>query len=57
MHKDGTVDNICYGTMCSSDVEYYCNRPFYTDDTHGLFAVLFAGMEVYLLEKTFLNNW
>ncbi len=44
--KDGTVRNICYGTMCSSDIDYYLNRPFYDDDTHGLFAVIFAAMEV-----------
>jgi rhamnogalacturonyl hydrolase YesR len=43
---DGTVHNICKGTMCSEDVNYYLNRPFYDDDTHGLFAVLFAGIEV-----------
>ncbi|HEU4608728.1 MAG TPA: glycoside hydrolase family 88 protein [Chitinophagaceae bacterium] len=43
---DGTVHNICYGTMCSTDVNYYLNRPFYDNDTHGLFAVLFAGMEM-----------
>lgn len=46
---DGTVYNICYGTMCSEDPEYYFNRPFYTDDTHGLFAVIFAGIEMHKL--------
>ncbi|MDD4921291.1 MAG: glycoside hydrolase family 88 protein [Bacteroidales bacterium] len=46
VEKNGTVHNICYGTMCSSDVNYYLNRPFYDNDTHGLFAVLFAAMEV-----------
>lgn len=46
---DGTVHNICYGTMCSTDVNYYLNRPFYDNDTHGLFAVLFAGMEMHRL--------
>lgn len=51
IHADGTVDNICYGTMCSEDVDYYCKRPFYTDDTHGLFAVLFAGIEMHLIEE------
>lgn len=44
--KDGTVSDICMGTMCTEDVEYYVNRPFYDNDTHGLFAVLFAGIEV-----------
>lgn len=43
---DGTVHGICMGTMCSEDVNYYVNRPFYDNDTHGLFAVLFAGIEV-----------
>ena len=43
---DGAVHGICVGTMCSEDVEYYVKRPFYDNDTHGLFAVLFAGIEV-----------
>jgi rhamnogalacturonyl hydrolase YesR len=43
----GTVHKICVGTMCSEDVNYYIARPFYKDDTHGLFAVLFAGIDVY----------
>ena len=44
---DGTVYDICVGTMCSEDVEFYVQRPFYDNDTHGLFAVLFAGIEVH----------
>ena len=43
---DGTVHNICMGTMCSEDPTYYLERPFFDDDTHGLFAVLFAALEV-----------
>ncbi len=43
---DGTVNDICVGTMCSTDEEYYVNRPFYKDDTHGSFAVIFAGIAV-----------
>ena len=46
IEADGVVHDICAGTMCTVDVEYYVNRPFYKDDTHGLFAVLFAAMEV-----------
>ena len=50
---DGTVHDICMGSMCSEDVNYYINRPYYDNDTHGLFAVLFAGMEVNnLVSKT-----
>lgn len=49
---DGTVHNICMGTMCSEDVDYYMNRPFFVDDTHGTFAVIFAGIEMQnLLDK------
>jgi len=47
---DGSVYKICVGTMCSDDVNYYCSRPFYDNDTHGLFAVLFAGIEMHLLK-------
>ncbi|MDR1335415.1 MAG: glycoside hydrolase family 88 protein, partial [Tannerella sp.] len=46
VEADGTVHKICVGTMCSEDVNYYINRPLYDDDTHGSFAVIFAGMEV-----------
>ena len=48
---DGTVHNICYGTMCSEDENYYLQRPFYDNDTHGLFAVLFACIEMHLLKQ------
>lgn len=51
VEKDGTVHNICMGTMCSTDVNYYITRPFYDNDTHGLFAVLFACMELEKLMK------
>jgi unsaturated rhamnogalacturonyl hydrolase len=50
IEPDGTVHKICMGTMCSEDVNYYINRPYFDNDTHGLFAVLFVGMEV---EKMF----
>ena len=49
IRPDGTVHNICYGTMCSEDINYYMERPFYDNDTHGLFAVLFAGLEMHKL--------
>jgi rhamnogalacturonyl hydrolase YesR len=47
IEPNGIVHKICVGTMCSEDVNYYITRPFYEDDTHGLFAVLFAGIDVY----------
>ncbi len=49
IEEDGTVHHICEGTMCSEDVNFYLERPFYDNDTHGIFAVLFAGMEVHRL--------
>lgn len=52
---DGTVHNICMGSYCSEDVNYYMNRPFYDDDTHGTFSVMFAGIEMEQL-NIFLEN-
>jgi rhamnogalacturonyl hydrolase YesR len=46
IEPNGTVHKICMGTYCSEDVNYYINRPFYDDDTHGTFSVLFAGIEM-----------
>jgi rhamnogalacturonyl hydrolase YesR len=51
IESDGTVHNICEGTMCSEDVNYYLERGFFDNDTHGLFAVLFAGMEMSRLNR------
>ena len=51
IEKDGTVHNICMGSMCSTDVNYYNTRPFFDNDTHGLFAVLFACIELDKLLK------
>lgn len=52
IEPDGTVHGICMGTMCTEDVNYYIHRPFYDNDTHGLFAVLFAGIEMEKLLTT-----
>ncbi|MDR1525843.1 MAG: glycoside hydrolase family 88 protein [Tannerella sp.] len=46
IEDDGTVHKICVGTMCSEDIDHYMNRPFYDNDTHGSFAVIFAGIEM-----------
>jgi rhamnogalacturonyl hydrolase YesR len=57
IEPDGTVHNICMGTMCSEDVDYYMNRPFFDDDTHGTFSVIFAGIEMQqLVDKTQLER-
>lgn len=56
IEPNGKVHNICVGTMCSEDENYYVNRPFYDDDTHGLFAVLFAGIDVHNMLARNYNN-
>lgn len=53
IEDDGTVHKICVGTMCTEDVNYYMDRPFYDNDTHGVFAVIFAGMEVQKMMEQF----
>jgi rhamnogalacturonyl hydrolase YesR len=50
--EDGTVSQICMGTMCTEDVQYYYKRPVVKDDSHGLLGLIFAGIEVQKL----LNN-
>ncbi len=40
---DGTVHNICVGTMSSEDVNYYLDRPKVNDDSHGIIGLLFRG--------------
>lgn len=52
IEKDGSVHDICMGTMCTQDVDYYMKRPLLDDDTHGIFAVLFACMELELLQES-----
>lgn len=49
--KEGEVNNICIGTMCSDDVNDYLDRPVCTNDTHGLFPVIFAAVEIDKLLK------
>jgi unsaturated rhamnogalacturonyl hydrolase len=56
IEEDGTVHHICEGTMCSEDVNFYLDRPFYDNDTHGLFAVLFAAIEVQRLLNSGLTR-
>ena len=46
VEADGTVHNICVGTMSSEDVNYYLNRPMVDDDSHGLIGLIFAGIEM-----------
>lgn len=49
---EGEVKNICIGTMCSTNINDYLERPVCTNDTHGLFPVIFAAIEIDKLLKT-----
>ncbi len=42
----GEVGEICMGTMCSEDKDYYRNRPVVKNDSHGLLGLVFAGIEM-----------
>ena len=44
--EDGTVHQICMGTMCSEDIEYYLKRPIVDDDSHGMLGLIAAAIEV-----------
>jgi unsaturated rhamnogalacturonyl hydrolase len=46
VEPDGTVHNICVGTMSSEDVNYYLGRPKIDDDSHGILGLIFAGIEM-----------
>jgi rhamnogalacturonyl hydrolase YesR len=46
IEEDGTVKNICIGTMCSTDLNDYLKRPVCDNDTHGLFPIIFAAIEI-----------
>lgn len=46
IEPDGTVHNICVGTMSSENIEYYMDRPSVDDDSHGIIGLVFAGIEM-----------
>lgn len=51
IEADGTVHNICVGTMSSEDVAYYMNRPKIDNDSHGIIGLVFSAIEVDKLLK------
>lgn len=46
IEPDGTVHNICVGTMSSEHVKDYMDRPKIDDDSHGIIGLIFAGIEI-----------
>lgn len=47
----GQLKDICVGTNIDDSIVYYYNRPARTDETHGLGAVIDAGVEILKLKK------
>ncbi|MEJ2542835.1 MAG: glycoside hydrolase family 88 protein [Calditrichaceae bacterium] len=47
----GQLKDICVGTNINESIVYYYNRPARTNETHGLGAVIDAGVEILKLKK------
>ncbi|MBN1783155.1 glycoside hydrolase family 88 protein [bacterium] len=48
---DGNLKDICVGTNIDDSIVYYYNRPARTNETHGLGAVIDAGVEILKLKS------
>ncbi len=48
---DGEIKDICIGTGIEDNMVFYYNRPARLNETHGLGAVIDAGIEVIKLKK------
>ena len=49
---DGQLKDICVGTGIEDNIVFYYNRPARTNETHGLGAIIDAGIEVIKLRKS-----
>jgi unsaturated rhamnogalacturonyl hydrolase len=49
---DGQLKDICIGTGIEDNLVFYYNRPARTNETHGLGAIIDAGIEILKLKKT-----
>lgn len=49
---DGQLKDICVGTGIEDNIAFYYNRPARTNETHGLGAILDAGVEIIKLKKS-----
>lgn len=50
---DGQLKDVCVGTGIRDDMVFYYNRPARTNETHGLGAIIDAGIEVIRLKQSF----
>lgn len=49
---DGQLKDICVGTGIEDNMVFYYNRPARTNETHGLGAIIDAGIEIIRLRKS-----
>ncbi|UCH14769.1 MAG: glycoside hydrolase family 88 protein [Bacteroidales bacterium] len=49
---DGQLKDICVGTGIEDNLVFYYNRPARTNETHGLGAIIEAGIEILKLKGT-----
>ncbi len=49
---DGQLKDICVGTGIEDNLVFYYNRPARTNETHGLGAIIDAGIEIMKLRKS-----
>jgi len=49
---DGQLKDICVGTGIEDNMVFYYNRPARLNETHGLGAIIDAGIEILRLKKT-----
>ncbi len=52
MTLDGGLKDICVGTNISDSIVYYYTRPARNNETHGIGALIDAGVEIMKLKKT-----
>jgi unsaturated rhamnogalacturonyl hydrolase len=48
---EGNVKSICIGTGIQNDLIFYYKRPALTDDSHGIGAIIDAGIEIIKLKQ------
>lgn len=49
--EDGQLKNVCIGTGIQDNLVFYYNRPAVLNDSHGLGAILEAGVEIIKLKE------
>ncbi len=51
VRPDGKIEGICRGTEVGFTLQFYYDRPTPFNDPRGIGGILFAGTEIYLMNK------